>query len=200
MLYFIETIIDNSLNIAQDFHPKINKIKIYFLFFRSLEGTQKSALINGLSNIYRFNCRNPVEYQFQFEHNTLKDKELPIFITELTWTDMSPWLFQYITSSNFLPDVILGADCFYDDSLFDDVLHIVYILLKSKKKFDSTSNPVFLCTYQNRSKSWSINNKITKFSLQWKLIPLERFGACAESFTLANTSTVNDIQMLVLTL
>ncbi len=63
-------------------------------------------------------------------------------------------------------DWIIGADCFYDPSVFEDLLYTVYRLLKL--------NPtaVFYFSYQLRSANWSIRHLLDKWHLQCDLVPL----------------------------
>lgn len=60
-------------------------------------------------------------------------------------------------------DLILAADCFYDPSVFEDIIVTVSFLLER--------NPAakFLFTYQDRSSDWSIEALLKK----WKLCALQ---------------------------
>ncbi|KAJ8683270.1 hypothetical protein QAD02_019062 [Eretmocerus hayati] len=68
-------------------------------------------------------------------------------------------------------DLILGSDCFYDPSVFEDIVVTVAFLLER--------NPVakFLCTYQERSADWSIEHLLNKWGLVCSHISLANLGA-----------------------
>ncbi|KAF4524738.1 hypothetical protein B566_EDAN013806 [Ephemera danica] len=67
-------------------------------------------------------------------------------------------------------DLILGSDCFYEPTVFEDILVTIAYLLEK--------NPLakFLCTYQERSADWSIEHLLHKWSLQCEEIPLSTLG------------------------
>lgn len=68
-------------------------------------------------------------------------------------------------------DLILGSDCFYDPSVFEDILVTVSFLLER--------NPTarFLCTYQERSADWSIEHLLSKWNLTCSHLSIENLGA-----------------------
>lgn len=68
-------------------------------------------------------------------------------------------------------DLILGSDCFYDPSVFEDIVVTVAFLLER--------NPAarFLCTYQERSADWSIEHLLNKWGLTCSHISLDNLGA-----------------------
>ncbi|VEN50976.1 unnamed protein product, partial [Callosobruchus maculatus] len=57
-------------------------------------------------------------------------------------------------------DIILGSDCFFEPSTFEDILVTVSYLLEK--------NPTakFVCTYQERSSDWSIEHLLAKWDLE----------------------------------
>ena len=67
-------------------------------------------------------------------------------------------------------DLILGSDCFYDPSVFEDIVVTVAFLLER--------NPAarFLCTYQERSADWSIEHLLNKWGLFCSHVPLTDLG------------------------
>lgn len=71
-------------------------------------------------------------------------------------------------------DLILGSDCFYDPSVFEDILVTVSFLLER--------NPAarFLCTYQERSADWSIEHLLSKWNLSCSQISIDNLGADSE--------------------
>lgn len=67
-------------------------------------------------------------------------------------------------------DYILGSDCFYEPSVFEDILVSVSYLL------DFNPNAVFLCTYQERSSDWSIEHLLAKWNLHCQVIDIGNLG------------------------
>lgn len=68
-------------------------------------------------------------------------------------------------------DLILGSDCFYEPSVFEDIVVTVSFLLEKNK------NAKFLCTYQERSADWSIEHLLNKWGLVCEHISLTDLGA-----------------------
>lgn len=66
-------------------------------------------------------------------------------------------------------DLILGSDCLYDTSVFENVLASIAFLLQLNPK------ATFICSYQLRS-SDSIENLLKKWSLECRNIDLESIG------------------------
>lgn len=70
-------------------------------------------------------------------------------------------------------DLILGSDCFYEPSVFEDIIvTIAYIL-------DNNIGAKFLCTYQERSSDWSIEHLLTKWDLKCKVHDIRDLGRSA---------------------
>lgn len=67
-------------------------------------------------------------------------------------------------------DYIIGADCFYDPSVFEDILVTISFLLTSSE----TSNTKFLFSYQERSADWSIDHLLKKWNLQCSNVSLRQ--------------------------
>lgn len=67
-------------------------------------------------------------------------------------------------------DLILGSDCLYDTSVFEDVLASIAFLLQHNPK------ATFICSYQLRSSDWSIENLLKKWNLECRNIDLESIG------------------------
>ncbi|XP_068156133.1 histone-arginine methyltransferase METTL23 [Drosophila tropicalis] len=57
-------------------------------------------------------------------------------------------------------DLIIAADCFYDPSVFEDIIVTVAFLL------ERNSDAKFIFTYQERSADWSIEALLKKWKLQ----------------------------------
>ena len=68
-------------------------------------------------------------------------------------------------------DLILGSDCFYDPSVFEDIIVTVAFLL------ERNPSAKFLCTYQERSADWSIEHLLNKWNLKCSHIPINKLGA-----------------------
>lgn len=68
-------------------------------------------------------------------------------------------------------DLIIGSDCFYDPTVFEDIVVTVAFLL------ERNSSAKFLCTYQERSADWSIEHLLNKWGLTCSHIPLANLGA-----------------------
>nr|CAD7201890.1 unnamed protein product [Timema douglasi]CAD7410446.1 unnamed protein product [Timema poppensis] len=68
-------------------------------------------------------------------------------------------------------DLLLGSDCFYEPSVFEDIIVTVAYLL------EKNPNAKFLCTYQERSADWSIEHLLHKWRLQCEQIPINNIGA-----------------------
>lgn len=63
-------------------------------------------------------------------------------------------------------DLIIASDCFYDPSVFDDILATVSFLI------DRNPHSKFLTTYQERSSDWSIEPLLHKWQLACINIPI----------------------------
>uniref|UniRef100_A0A034V5W7 Methyltransferase-like protein 23 n=1 Tax=Bactrocera dorsalis TaxID=27457 RepID=A0A034V5W7_BACDO len=67
-------------------------------------------------------------------------------------------------------DLIIGADCFYDPSVFEDILVTISFLLERNK------DAKFICTYQERSADWSIEALLKKWKLRSVPIIIDNLG------------------------
>lgn len=67
-------------------------------------------------------------------------------------------------------DYILGSDCFYESSAYEDVLISVSYIL------DNNPSAVFLCAYQERSSDWSIEHLLAKWNLKCQIINTSNLG------------------------
>jgi len=85
-------------------------------------------------------------------------------VVPLKWGEFSPEVINIST-----PDIILGADLFYDPSDFDDILASVTLFIED--------NPaaIFLITYQERSSNRSIEYLLEKWKLKSRMIKLSEF-------------------------
>nr|CAB3263771.1 methyltransferase-like protein 23 [Phallusia mammillata] len=147
-------------------------------FPKCFENCRKSIFYNNLGNICdHFNKHNGSNVK-------RTSKNCPIHLMGLTWGQVSPHFVKLLQKKNTkdhhaFPNVILGSDCFYDETLFEDVISTIYYLLKSSADFEQQSSfkPVFLCTYQTRSADWSISALLHKWKLEYEDIPLSDFAA-----------------------
>lgn len=67
-------------------------------------------------------------------------------------------------------DYVIGSDCLYDPSVFEDVLVTVSFV------FDRNPAAKFFVTYQERSTDWSIEALLQKWSLKCVHINIDRVG------------------------
>ena len=67
-------------------------------------------------------------------------------------------------------DLIIGSDCFYDPSVFEDILVTVSFLL------EQNPNARFIFTYQERSSDWTFQALLRKYSLECVNISLDSIG------------------------
>lgn len=75
------------------------------------------------------------------------------------------------TLNSFEPvHFILGSDCFYEPSVFEDILVSVSYIL------DINPDAVFLCTYQERSSDWSIEHLLAKWNLKCQVNNIDNLG------------------------
>ncbi|XP_018334431.1 methyltransferase-like protein 23 isoform X1 [Agrilus planipennis] len=70
-------------------------------------------------------------------------------------------------------DLILGSDCFYEPSVFEDIIITVSYCL------EENPNAKFLCAYQERSSDWSIEHLLVKWNLKCKVINTSSLGESA---------------------
>lgn len=87
---------------------------------------------------------------------------IDVDVIGLTWGHLSDKVF------NLGPlDLIIASDCFYDPSVFEDILVTVSFLL------DRNPQCKFIFTYQERSSDWCIENLLRKWDLSIASISLE---------------------------
>lgn len=65
-------------------------------------------------------------------------------------------------------DLIIGSDCFYDPSVFEDILVTISFLL------ERNPNCKFIFSYQERSSDWCLENLLKKWDLKCSNIILEQ--------------------------
>lgn len=66
-------------------------------------------------------------------------------------------------------DYIIAADCFYDPTVFEDILVTVSFLL-----CNNSHQTRFLFTYQERSSDWSIEHLLKKWNLKCHIVSLKQ--------------------------
>lgn len=67
-------------------------------------------------------------------------------------------------------DYIIGSDCFYDPSVFEDILVTISFIL------DHNKSAKFIFAYQERSTDWSIEALLKKWDLKCVNINIDRIG------------------------
>ncbi|CAO1407184.1 unnamed protein product [Diamesa tonsa] len=97
--------------------------------------------------------------------NNLKDGE-DIRILGLTWGLLGSSCFDVGKDL----DMIIGSDCFYDPSVFEDILVTISLLLELNPKAS------FFFTYQERSSDWSLESLLRKWNLNCINVNLDRIG------------------------
>lgn len=70
-------------------------------------------------------------------------------------------------------DLILGADCFYDPAIFEDILVSISYF------FETNPHAKFICTYQERSSDWSIEHLLAKWKLNCRIHNTSSLGQSA---------------------
>lgn len=84
-------------------------------------------------------------------------------------------------------DYIIASDCFYDPSVFEDILVTVSFLLNTAA--NDTAPIKFLFTYQERSSDWSIEHLLQKWNLKCAKVSLK----CLEKYCpIALNELMND--------
>lgn len=63
-------------------------------------------------------------------------------------------------------DLIIGSDCFYDPSVFEEIIVTISFLL------DRNPSAKFLFTYQERSSDWSFESLLRKWKLKCSVVDL----------------------------
>lgn len=78
----------------------------------------------------------------------------------------------FLDSLNSLGPIhcVLGSDCFYEPSVFEDILVTVSYIL------DLNPEAIFLCTYQERSSDWSIEHLLAKWNLKCQVYNIDNLG------------------------
>jgi len=67
-------------------------------------------------------------------------------------------------------DLIIGSDCLYDQTMFEDVISSVAFLLEHNPK------ATFITSYQVRSSDWTIENLLNKWNLCCRNIDMQSIG------------------------
>lgn len=67
-------------------------------------------------------------------------------------------------------DYIIGSDCFYDPTVFEDILVTISYFL------DENKSAKFIFSYQERSTDWSIEALLKKWNLKCAHINIDRIG------------------------
>lgn len=70
-------------------------------------------------------------------------------------------------------DLIIAADCFYDPSVFEDILVTISFLI------DQNPGVKFIFSYQERSADWSIEALLKKWDLKAIQINIDNIGKSA---------------------
>lgn len=90
-------------------------------------------------------------------------------VTGLTWGLFTSNLFRLKPV-----DLIIGSDCFYDPTVFEDIISTIAFLIERNPQAE------FLTTYQERSSDWSIEHLLNKWSLRCTTISIDNLGSESE--------------------
>ncbi|CAL4236535.1 unnamed protein product, partial [Meganyctiphanes norvegica] len=111
-----------------------------------------------------------------------------ITVTGLTWGLFTPELLHIGPL-----DIILGSDCFYDPSVFEDILVTVSYLLESNPRAQ------FVCSYQERASDWSLDHLLNKWNLSCNRISLSEFDADATNIAESNLPGSHTVHVFQIT-
>lgn len=117
----------------------------------------------------------------------------------LTWGEVPPIFHDHITDGIPYPDIILGSDCLFDETVFESVFFTVHFLL-DRACAGAFNQARFLCAYQVRSSKISLDYHIRQWGLKHREIPL--FDFCEDQYNIANSGMPGNhkIKMLEITL
>ena len=154
-------------------------------------GTSLSGIVatkSGASKVYftdsarypssLFNCKQTFENCF---------KDCAAEVLELTWGEVGASLLQLGPV-----DIIIGSDCFYDTSDFNDLLMTVSYIL------DTNPSAEFWTAYQERSSDRNIGLLVKKWHLGGRRIPLEDFGADSTNLAGSGLPGSHSIHMYII--
>ncbi|KAL1517258.1 hypothetical protein ABEB36_001045 [Hypothenemus hampei] len=68
-------------------------------------------------------------------------------------------------------DLIIGSDCFFEPTAFENIIATVSYIL------ENNTGAKFICTYQERSSDWSIEHLLEKWSLVCKVHNISSLGS-----------------------
>lgn len=86
-------------------------------------------------------------------------------------------------------DYIIGSDCFYDPSVFEDILVTISFLLKRPGR--DSAQVKFLFTYQERSTDWTIEHLLKKWDLQCRKVSLKNVKKVCDFYELTRDNTIH---------
>lgn len=143
---------------------------------KCLHNLASSCLCNGISTdetkLNGFHCRQTVHHGVMLR------------ITGLTWGEVPPIFDDHITDGIPYPDIILGSDCLFDETIFESVFFTIHYLL-DRASAVALDQVRFLCTYQVRSSRISLDYYIRQWGLKYREIPLNDF--CQDQYDIAKS-------------
>lgn len=165
----------------------------------SLVITDDSFQPNCIENCKKSCQKNNIKFEMitkdtKMEHNS------NVYIGGLTWGEISS-LFMKFGTLDYppYPDIILGSDCFFDETLFDSILFTVTQLLKGGS--ERNKNCKFVCTFQERNNERLLLETYFKnWNLQCKEIDLKEFKADSDSIAQSNLPGNHIVRILVIIL
>ncbi|XP_050735480.1 histone-arginine methyltransferase METTL23-like [Eriocheir sinensis] len=111
-----------------------------------------------------------------------------VAVIGLTWGVFTPELLHLDPI-----DVILGSDCFYDPTVFEDVLVTVSYLL------EHNPGAHFIFSYQERASDWSLEHLLHKWNLSCTQLPLLTFDADRTNIAESNLPGSHTIHVFQIT-
>ncbi|CAG0921475.1 unnamed protein product [Notodromas monacha] len=115
-------------------------------------------------------------------------EESSFTVKTLNWGVISPGLLRDFEGFDF----ILGADCFFDQTVFLKlIVTVAYLLVQNP-------SAVFITSYQVRSADWQIVDLLTHWKLKCEAIPLTDFGGDKESLGETDIIGTQQFQLLII--
>ena len=117
----------------------------------------------------------------------------PIEVLPITWGEFPPHVLSLVA-----PDIIIGADIFYDANDFDDLLATVRFLLDLKRDSGGTSS--LITAYRDRGTGHSLDSLLQKYDLVCQTLPsLTPDDTCCDIIPLDDYK-YDSIDLLMITL
>lgn len=122
-----------------------------------------------------------------------------VTIIGITWGEVPPIFWDHTSHGIPFPDIILGSDCLFDESVFDRVLFTARHLL-TRGSVGKTDPSRFFCTYQVRSSKTPLSYHMSRWGLGYREIPINTFSQ--DKYNIANSEMPGNhkVKMLEVTI